>query len=53
MELTTLIKTYRDAFEVKYAKSLLPGHRRALDAIIRCRTPAAGEVLVRLSLIHI
>jgi len=47
MELTTLIKTYRDAFEAKYADHLLPGHRRALDAITRCRTPAAGELLAR------
>ncbi len=47
MELTTLIKTYREAFEAKYADHLLPGHRRALDAITRCRTPAAGEVLAR------
>ena len=47
MELTTLIKAYHDAFEAKYARHLLPGHRRALDAIIRCRTPASGEVLAR------
>lgn len=47
MELTTLINTYRISFEAKYGRHLLPGHRRALDAITRCRTPASGEVLAR------
>jgi hypothetical protein len=47
MELATLIKTYRESFEVKYADHLLPGHRHALDAITRCRTPACGQMLAR------
>lgn len=47
MQLATLIHSYRKAFEAKYGNQLLPGHRRALDAITRCRTPAAGEVLAR------
>ena len=47
MELRTLIETYRETFEVKYARQLLPGHRRALDAMTRCRTSVAGEVLAR------
>jgi hypothetical protein len=47
MELATLISTYREALELKYADALLPSHRRALDAITRCRTAQSGEVLAR------
>jgi len=49
MELATLIETYREALAAKYADRLLPAHHRALDAIARCRTPAAGEVVARCS----
>lgn len=45
MELTTIIECYRQALETKYAAKLLPGHHAALDAILRCRTTAAGESL--------
>lgn len=47
MELAPLIDEYRDALEAKYADRLLPGHHAALDAMRRCRTPAAGEILTR------
>jgi len=47
MELATLIENHRAAFEAKYADRLLPAHLQALDAICRCRTAAAGEVLAR------
>jgi len=47
MKLATLIEAYRTAFEAKYAERLLPSHHRALDAISTCRTPEAGEVVVR------
>ena len=46
MELATLIDRYREPFDSKYALRLLPSHRRAMDAISRCRTPDSGEVLV-------
>jgi hypothetical protein len=46
MQLASLIHRYLDAFNSKYAAQLLPGHRRAIDAIRRCRTPDAGEVLL-------
>jgi hypothetical protein len=49
MELATLIENHRAAFEAKYADRLLPAHLQALDAICRCRTAAAGEVLARCS----
>lgn len=35
MELASLIENYREAFETRYAG--------ALEAISRCRTPAAGQ----------
>ena len=44
MELASLIHQYHDAFEAKYANALLPSHHNAIDAMIRCRTPAAGEM---------
>lgn len=44
MELSALIHQYRPAFEDQYANALLPGHRNAINAMLRCRTPAAGEV---------
>ncbi|MEN7973907.1 MAG: transposase [Verrucomicrobiota bacterium] len=47
MDLAALIQSYRSKLEAQYGQHLLPAHYRALDAIIRCRTPAAGEVLAR------
>ena len=44
MELATLIQQYRDELEQRYATRLLPGHRRAMDAMLRCRTPQSGQV---------
>ena len=47
MRLASILNQYHDAFLVKYGPQLLPGHHRAIDAIRRCRTPAAGELLVQ------
>jgi hypothetical protein len=47
MELAEIIACYRQALEATYASSLLPGHLAAMDAILRCRTPAANESLFR------
>ena len=44
MELAALIHQYQPAFEQRYAQALLPGHRTAINALLRCRTPAAGEI---------
>lgn len=49
MDLSALISKYRGPLEAKYSKSLLPSHRRALDAMEACRTAAAGEILSRCS----
>lgn len=45
MRLATLIERYEGALQQKYGARLLPEQRRALTAIRRCRTTAAGEVL--------
>ena len=44
MELATIIHQYRGELEQRYGEQLLPGHRRALDAMRRCRTPQSGQV---------
>ena len=47
MELAAVFEQYHDAFMKRYDGSLLPVQRQAMDAIRRCRTPAAGEIRVR------
>lgn len=47
MKLASLVHQYLDAFKAKYTARLLPVHLKALDAILRCRTPDAGELHVR------
>jgi hypothetical protein len=42
-----IIDQYHDALQAEYGAQLLPGHLRAIDAIGRCRTPAAGELFVQ------
>ena len=46
MKLAEIIKHYRSALEQKYGRWLLPGHHKALDAIVNCQTSACGEMLV-------
>lgn len=47
MELTAIVDQFHDLFVAQYADRLLPGHRNALNAIRRCRTPDSGELHVR------
>jgi len=47
MQLTAILHQYHDAFQATYGSQLLPGHLRAIEAISRCRTPQAGELLVQ------
>jgi len=49
MELSTIIHQYLPAFKTKYATRLLPGHFNAINAMLRCRTPAAGEIILQCS----
>lgn len=45
MRLASLIERHEDALLQHYGARLLPEQRRAITAIKRCRTTAAGEVL--------
>ncbi|MDL2124990.1 MAG: IS91 family transposase [Deltaproteobacteria bacterium] len=47
MEMASIINQYYDAFMVKYADTVLPGHLKAMNAIRRCRTPDSGELYVQ------
>ena len=47
MELASIINQYYEAFTIKYADAVLPGHLKALDAIRSCRTPDSGELYVQ------
>ncbi|CAB1064740.1 hypothetical protein D1BOALGB6SA_9537 [Olavius sp. associated proteobacterium Delta 1] len=47
MQLAAILDQYHDSFQTKYGSRLLPGHLRAIDAISRCRTPQAGQLLVQ------
>jgi len=49
MELATLIHQYRHAFEDQYANRVLPSHHNAIKAMLRCRTPHAGEIQLQCS----
>jgi hypothetical protein len=44
MELASLLHQYQPELESKQADRLLPGHRRTMGALQRCRTPAAGQI---------
>jgi len=49
MRFATLIKEYQKPLEAKYGNQVLPGHKKAMAAIIRCRTPEAGTIQTRCS----
>jgi hypothetical protein len=46
MDLATIIKEYQPAFERKYQARILPGQKRAMEAMKICREPECGEILV-------
>jgi len=47
MHLASILDQYQDAFQAQYGSRLLPAHLRAIEAISRCRTPQAGQLLVQ------
>ncbi len=53
MRLASILDQYHNAFLAKYGSQLLPGHRRAIDAIGQCRTPQAGQLFVQCPNCHI
>jgi len=46
MELASLIHQYLPALKTHYGDQLLSTHRKAIHALLRCRTPAAGELIL-------
>ncbi len=47
MEMASIINQYYDAFMSKYGDTALPGHLKAMNAMLDCRTPASGELYVQ------
>lgn len=47
MELAHLIHQYLPAYQAKYANRLLPGHCKAISALLHCRTSDAGQIRLR------
>jgi hypothetical protein len=47
VDLAELVRQYQERFEAKFGPSIRSEHRRAMAAILRCRTPDAGELVVR------
>jgi hypothetical protein len=46
MELAKLFREFETEFEHLYGHRLRPSHRRAMTAIMACRTPDAGQLIV-------
>lgn len=44
--LSSVIETFGDKFHARYSSRLLPGHKRAIGAMRRCRTDASRQMLV-------
>jgi len=42
MRLAEVVEAFQTDLEARYGKRLLPGHRKALAAILRCRTEESG-----------
>lgn len=47
MEMASIVSQYYNAFTIKYGETALPGHKKALNAILRCRTPDSGMLYVQ------
>ena len=47
IELASIFEHYHESFLAHYADRLLPGQQQAIGAILRCRTPQAGELHLR------
>ena len=47
MEMASIINQYYDAYMIKYADTALPGHLKAMNAMLGCRTPDSGELYVQ------
>lgn len=52
MKLADLFREYLPGLKRKYEKQLLPSHHRAIHAILTCRTPDAGTLLIKCPTCH-
>jgi len=46
MELSQIIKEHYDCYMKKYGCNALPGHLKALNSILNCRTPHSGQIYI-------
>lgn len=46
MELASIINEYYTSFAQKHRNRILPSHTKALNAMLRCRTPDAGQLYI-------
>ncbi len=46
IRLTDLIDDFQPELEARYGSQLLPGHRKALSSMLRCRTEESGTVAI-------
>lgn len=46
MNLASIVNKYYDSWIEKYGKTALPGHLKAFNSILRCRTSASGQVYI-------
>jgi hypothetical protein len=49
VELAEVLRRHWPAYEQRFGSAILPSHRRAVEAILRCRTPALGGQCYRCS----
>ena len=53
MKIKSIIKTFGPAMEMKYRNKILPGHKKAMVAMLKCRTEDFEEVTVRYFLVTV
>ena len=47
MRLADLIEAFQSDLEARYGDQLLPGHRKALSSVLRCRTEESGAAAIQ------
>ena len=52
LEMADIFRQYGPAYEAKYKGRMLPSHKRAMDDIVNCRTPALGGQVYECSDCH-
>jgi len=47
MKFKEIIRTFGPAMEMKYKDKILSGHKKAMSAMLKCRTEECGEIIVK------